>query len=330
MNWWKGRRWIAGIALFLVGTAVGFVLRSPLLARGREIEQGRIGVTAWTSPYLEPAGERDADPTLARARVRIERYLDDLKTSDPTIHVSVYARDLFSGSWIGIDEDRPFQPASLMKVFVLFHSLARLDADPMLRGRSFVYAGPDAMPSPDNMYERPISERMVPGTAYRFDELLERMMLYSDNHAKDLLMTDVNPADVEQFMQVVGVPKRVEDGRAAMDPQSYSLLFRILYNSSVFSRLSSEYALDLLSRATYEKGMRSSLPPGIPVASKFGLYFDPNDPESGLQLHECGIVYAPYGSYVLCIMTQSLQRSPQQMAEVLAEVSRLVFEARTG
>ncbi len=169
---------------------------------------------------------------------------------------------------------------------------------------------------------------MVPGTAYRFDELLERMVLYSDNHAKDLLMTDVDPADVDQFMQVVGVPKRVEDGRAVMDPQSYALLFRILYNSSVFSRPSSEYALDLLRRAAYQEGMRQPIPTEVAIASKFGLYFDPDDPERGLQLHECGIVYAHEAPYVLCVMTRSFRQSPKEMALVLGEVSRLVFEAR--
>lgn len=328
MKEWKGRRWIAGITLFLGGLATGLLFRSPLLARSHEIERGRIGVAVWTSPYLEPPGERDIDRSLIRARVDIERYLGNLAVLDPTAEVSVYARDLFSGSWIGIDEERPFQPASLMKIAVLFYSLARMDADATLRARALVYPGPDAMTSPDNMYERPESERMVPGTAYRFEELLERMVLYSDNHAKDLLMTDVDPADVEQFMQVIGVPKRIEGDRAVMDPRSYALYFRILYNSSVFSRLSSEYALELLRQATWEKGMRSSLPPQIPIASKFGLYFDPADRDSGLQLHECGIVYAPDGPYVLCIMTRSLRRSPDEMAAVLADISRLVWEAR--
>lgn len=318
------RFWKAGV-LFIAGLGLGMFLASDWLRASPEIERERIGVSGLTSPFLECAGERDADESLVHAGGHIEQYIHDLQASDATLHVSVYARELLDGHWIGIDEHRPMMPASLLKLWVLFHALARMESDPGLAAQTAVYPGPDAMPSPDNLFDRPPSERMTPGTAYRFDELVERMIVYSDNHAKDLLLRGVEPDEVEDFMSSVGLPKQVDHGRAVMDAHSIGALFRVLYDSSVFSRHTSEFALGLLLRGRYADGLRASLPPGIPVASKFGMYRDPAHPAAGSQMHECGIVYAT-NPYVLCVMTQSQRQSTPELSRIVREISRFVFE----
>jgi beta-lactamase class A len=295
-----------------------------------EVERERVGVAGLTSPFVECVGERDLDPTLTRARRLLVAYLQSLKASDPSLSVSVYARDLLDGPWMGIDEDAPYEPASLMKIWVLFHALARMEADPQLAGRTQVYPGPESMTSADNLEGRPESERMVPGKAYRFDELLERMVVYSDNHAKDLVLTGVEPGDVEAFMAAVGIPVRVVDGEAVMDARTYARHFRVLYNSSVFSRPTSEYALDLLSRAHFPDGLRASVPPGVTVASKFGMHRAAAGAQAGAQTHECGIIYHPERPFVLCVMTRSRGRSVTELAAVVREVGRIIYGERHG
>lgn len=324
--------------LFFAGICVGWLLHAPSFVIGEktgtegpgsaETEREEIGLRGLTSPYLECAGVRDRDGDLARARRRVEDLLARRRSSDPTLDVSVYARDLLNGPWVGIDESRGYEPASLMKVWILFHALARMEQDPDLRDREYVYPGPQAMPSSDNLSDRPPEERMTPGGSYRYEDLVERMIVHSDNHAKDLVMSDVTPGEVEEFLRALGMEVVLYDGRPAMNPRSYSALFRILFNSSVFSRPTSEWALDLLTRGRYEKALRASVPPSVLVASKFGIHRTTNGPDPGSQLHECGIVYAVRGPYVLCVMTRSRAASTEELAGLVADIGRIFFQVR--
>lgn len=287
------------------------------------IEQGRIGGTRLTRPFIEDPGVRDADPRLARFGTRVRALVDEGRRADPTLGVSVYLRLLEGGAWTGIDEDAPYVPASLMKVAVLFHVLSRLEADPSLAQRRIVYPGPAAMPSPDNLSGSAAPRHMTPGEGYTVEDLLERMVAHSDNHAKDLLLQGVDPAEVDTLMALVGVPALVdEDGRSVMTARAYAALFRLLYHSSVFSRATSEYALELLRRADFLEGLRAGLPADAVVASKYGVHFDTGDVESGQQLHECGIVYAPEGPFTLCVMTRSMLQPQGALAALVAQVAR--------
>jgi len=333
-------RWTLGAGLFFSGLCIGWLLSHSEPISG-ETEREEVAYRRLTSPYLECAGIRDMDRDLVRARNRVEELLDRWREEDPTLSVSVYARDLLNGPWVGIDERRGYEPASLMKVWVLFHALARMEEDPSIRDREYEYPGPQAMPSPDNLTDRPPEERMTPGARYRYEELVERMIIHSDNHAKDLLLSDVPPGAVEDFMAAVGMEVILDGNRPVMDPRSYSALFRTLFNSSLFSRPTSEWALDLLSRGRYQNGLRASVPSGITVASKFGIHrhtaaFPGNGSEadsgtasqSGSQVHECGIVYAPGGPYVLCVMTRSRARDTDELSGLLREIGRIFYRAR--
>ena len=324
----------AGVGLFIVGTALGNLVPVGFdgteglhLGDPREMERSTLSLFRLTSPYLECMGERDHDPKLRRARRELVRFIDRQKTLDSSLHVSVYARNLLNGPWIGIEEDVPYHPASLLKVPVLFHALARMESDPGLADRAFVYPGPGSMASPDNLAGEPDEDRMTEGQAYTFRELLERMIVFSDNHAKDMVMSGVDPAAVDEFMAALGIPAVMADGEPVMNARSYGSLFRMLFNSTVFSRPVSEYALDLLSRSRFSAGLRAPLPDGVVVASKFGTYRDQVRPNPGVELHECGIVYAGQGPYALCVMSSSLNHDEQGLSGIISEVSRMVYEA---
>lgn len=326
-------RSLRGLALGSLAVCFGFLLGhlSSALLLSRSVppgEQERAGLVAYrlTSPFLESVGSRDADPSLAGARARVEEYIRRRTAQDPTLRVGVYARDLISGAWIGVNEEEAFQPASLMKVSVLIYTLHRISLDTSLRLRTAVYPGPEAMPSPDNMGQAPVEHRMVPGEGYTTLDLLWRMIGYSDNHAKDLLLSDVPPGAVDRFLAAHGVPVLVQDGETVMTPQAYAVLFRLLFNSSVLGREDSEYALDLLTRATFSEGFRAVVPAEVPVASKFGSFFSREAVDQGVQLHECGIVYVPNRPLAICVMTSSILRGdtlPGIIRDVAAEVLRL-------
>lgn len=316
-------------ALVGLGALVGWFAHGPGTGAG-EPEQGRIEGVLLTSPFIEAAGARDGSPHLVEFRRDIELYITELRARDPSLRVSLYVRDLEGGAWTGVGEDDRYVPASLMKVAVLFHALSRIEADPSLARLPLRYPGPDSMPSPDNLAGAPPSIHMVPGESYEFAEVLERMVRHSDNHAKDLLTAGIDSEAIDGLMKRVGVPAIFEDGEAVMTPRAYAALFRLLYRSSVFSRGTSEFALDLLREADFDRGLRAGLPAGVPIASKYGIHFDPRRLNTGQQLHECGIVYPPERPFVICVMTRSLLKPPSQLAEIIAEISRRAYLTLPG
>ncbi len=307
-----------------IGALSGWLVSDRTPAPG-EVEQGRIEGAHLTSPFIEAAGVRDGAPHLVDFRTNIEGYIADLRRQDPSLSVSLYVRDLDHGAWTGVGENDTYVPASLMKVSVLFHALTRLEEDPTLARTRLRYPGPDSMPSPDNLAGAPPPIHMVPGESYTFIDVIERMVHHSDNHAKDLLTQGLPPTAIDDLMKQIGVPAIFVDGEAVMTPRAFSALFRLLYQSSVFSRGTSEFGLEVLRKADFDRGLRARIPTSIAIASKFGIYFDPRDLKSGQQLHECGIVYVPEHPFVICVMTRSLLKGAPQLAEIIAEIGQRAY-----
>lgn len=289
-------------------------------------EQARLAGTRLTRLYIENPGVRDGSPRMVELRKRVEGLAAGARTTDPTLELSLYVRSLETGYWTGVAEEARYLPASLMKVPVLYHALTRLEADPPLGWQTRRYPGADPMPSPDNLEGVAPPKHMVPGEEYTVLDLLMRMVAYSDNHAKDLVLAGIDPAQVDALMVQVGMADlRDAQGRVAMTARGYATLFRMLYYSSVFSRATSEFALDLLTRADFDAGIRAGVPPGTVVASKYGVHSDPSDPDTGRQLHECGIIYLPGDPFTLCVMTRSSTATTTELAGLIADVTRTAW-----
>ena len=142
-------------------------------------------------------------------------------------------------------------------------------------------------------------------------------------------MEKVSESEVEALMAVVHAGSTLVDGRFATDAKTYASIFRVLYNSNFLGRGMSEYALELLTRSHFQGGIRRFIPEDIVIASKFGFNDEPEHRLRSAQLHECGIVYQPGAPYVICAMTRSHQSTVDQMAEVIAEISRIVWNTKT-
>jgi hypothetical protein len=302
--------------------------REDTLTPGVEREQQTLAINRLTSPYLECPGIINSDLRLTGARRRVADLLQDLRAGDPGLSVSLYARDLNNGPWIGIDQDEAYPPASLSKVPVMLYILSAAESDPELLGRTLTYPGPARMPSKGNMDWAPPELRMVPGQAYTYEDLLYRMIALSDNHARDLLLTQISEADLAGMMASLHAEEIHTGGRVLMTPRALSTYFRVLYNSTLLGRAMSEYGLALLSDSFLEDGLRKYLPPEITVASKFG-FTHAEPPSTEVHFHECGIVYQPGSPYILCVMTRSASETADDLVEIVARVSRIVWEEET-
>ncbi len=246
--------------------------------------------------------------------------IDALQKEGKVSHVSVYFRELDNGPRFGIEEYENFYPASLLKVPVMIAILHAADKDPSILDQTLTFTGA-LMPIANVDHPEQTIQVNAP---YTIRELLQKMIVYSDNDSKDLLIDKLNslpsPMVYDTFLDL-GVISMMAGRTEYVSIQSYAYLFSVLYNSGYLSKETSQYALSLLSQSTYKEGLVAGVPADTRVAHKFGYR---ELPDGERQLHDCGIVYHPASSYVLCLMTSGADIKKE--ASAIADISRVVYD----
>jgi len=163
----------------------------------------------------------------------------------------------------------------------------------------------------------------VPGKAYTVDELLYRMIAYSDNNA-DFLLFHRLPEDrllaVYKDLNVDYDPGNKADN---MSVSSYASFFRVLFNASYLNNDMSEKALKILSFPEFNGGLIAAIPPDVKVASKFGERVFVKQNAEIIQLHNVGVIYYPGRPFLLGVMTRGTNFGTQ--ADVIRDITRLVY-----
>lgn len=213
---------------------------------------------------------------------------------------SVYYRDLNNGPWFLVGDEYQYTAASLFKVPVMIAYYKEAEKDPTILERQVTYSQAFADAPLHNMDGS--NETIVLGNTYTVAELIERMIIYSDNLSAYLLVENINPEIVVQVFKDLNVP--LVQGAIMNEPfgpRTYAGFLRILYNGTYLNKFYSEKALEVLSRSTYSHGMRTALLPDTKASIKYGVAVDPDGKK---QLHECGIVYwEDRLPHLLCVMT---------------------------
>jgi len=164
---------------------------------------------------------------------------------------------------------------------------------------------------------------LLPNQSYSYQELIERMIAYSDNNATILLSKGIQEDVFLRPYEDLGIaPPLLQNGEYYLRVKDYATFFRVLFNASYLSREYSEKALGVLLKSEYQQGLVAGIPADIRVAHKFGerIWEDTNEH----QLHDCGIVYYPNRPYLLCVMTRGKDFTP--LGEVIADISSLVYK----
>lgn len=271
--------------------------------------------------FISPLWDCDcASPSKLNALSTLDStlraYVNECNNKGLTTNISVYFRDMNNGPWIGINEDEVYAPASLLKVPIMIAVYKIADDDPTFLKKKIFYKTPIDT-TPVNVNE---NLHIVAGNYYTIQNLVEYMIIGSDNNAKQLLLDEIGIEAFDKTIQELGIyPTNSVD---FVSVKMYSSFFRVLYNSSYLSKQNSEKALEVLSKSTFKNGIAAQLPEGITIANKFGerAFYNSNLK----QLHDCGIIYHPQNPYLICVMTRGYDFKTQQ--NVIANISKLVFE----
>ena len=263
-----------------------------------------------TSPLLECNGDESNIEELSISKYSLNNLVDELKNKGSFNHVSVYVRDLNNGPWIGINEKEEFIGASLLKVPVMIATLQKGNLDDKLEYKNRL----------DFTEQYFGNEEIIVGEVYTKEELVEKMIIQSDNNAAVLLMSQLKNQDIYNVFTSIGLGSPLEVKDYQVNTKTYSGMFRVLFNASYLSKEDSEKALDILTRSEFKKGIVKYLPKEIKVAHKFGV----REVGELKQLHDCGIVYYPKHPYLVCIMTKG--DDLEKMAEGVANISLYIYK----
>ena len=302
----RGRLVLLMFTLVSIGGSIGWVAASDLrppappvvLPRNNAI---RSGGYQFTNPLLIDSETSVPNPALLPLKNKIYQGTYDLLNNSQVDNISFYFKDLTTGRWTGINEGAIYDSASLLKVPLMIAYFKKAELDSTLFSQRIKYLGEPEDNKGIEFYN------LKPGTEYTVGDLLDYMIVKSDNSAKDLLINYLDKDFQNQVFKDLGMTIPDPNQQYQISPKQYALFFRLLYNATYLTDSDSEAALQMLSNSEYQDGLVAGVPSSTQVAHKFGQYGIPSGNGSGVgtwELHDCGIVYHPERPYLLCVMTR--------------------------
>lgn len=282
--------------------------------------QVRLGEGRYTNPLLEcevAAGSIDAEKQ--NFEHEMESFVNGVERGNGVTAVAVYFRDLNNGPAFGIHSNEPFVPASLLKVPVMMSYLKYADQNPEILRERIVFT--ESLETQDINQLIPPEEHLEVGKSYTVDELITKMITYSDNQSLLLLSSKLPTENQIYLFQLLGVdPGVISDPSSSLTVRQYSAFFRIMFNASWLSQEMSEKALTLLANTKFKEGLSKGVPSEIPLAHKFGERLLADGKQ---HMHDCGIIYYPHHPYLLCVMTRGTDIP--NLEKAIGDVSAFVY-----
>jgi beta-lactamase class A len=239
------------------------------------------------------------------------KFLAEISKDIPYDNVGIYFEDLFTGSWIGINEKDEFYPKSLFKVPVMVTILKKVENGEIFLNQNITLKEEDLDNLSGNLYKK--------GVGYKISvkDLLNLMIKESDNTA--LITLENNFLDSEDYIMTINMVGLINPSlNQSISPKAYMNIFRSLYYSTYLKRSFSELALSILSDTNFNSQLTRYIPPSVKVSHKWG-----EDINLGVY-HDCGIFYIENKNYMLCVMTKNV--SKEQADNFISKISKITYE----
>ncbi|HWS48911.1 MAG TPA: serine hydrolase [Candidatus Methanoperedens sp.] len=310
----------SGLILFFCGLYLGRII--PHGQNSEVTETRNQEGYKFINPLLEcESTEFSKTAALEPLRKKLTSVVESQKNLGNISYASIYLRDLNGGPWLGINERDNFSPASLVKVPLMMTYYKAAEKRPELLNETITIES-----TYDSSQSILPEITLAPKQAYTIDELISRMIIYSDNQAYELLQSYIDNKLIIKTYTDLGVDlSQAYDNPNGniLSVKYYASFFRILFNASYLNKDMSEKALHLLSQVKYKDGLVKGINnPIINIAHKFGerTYEETNEK----QLHDCGIVYLPNKPHLICIMTRGSDFS--RLNNTIVELTKVIYK----
>ena len=293
---------ISWVLLGILAAALLFVYTQQ--AQTTKAIQDCIKQYSLTSQTLDCVTYQESADTLHSLDAALDQQTALYIQEGKATRVSIFVRDLETKQWASTNENQTYDPASLIKLPLMIAYYKAADVDPSTLTTQLMYTVSTS--TGDTMQDFLSQANLVPGQMYSVEQLIEAMIIDSDNNAAGVLQAHLYPGIFQNTLIDFGITiPRSNNTYDFVTAKTYSNIFRMLYNASYLTRNYSQKALDLLASSTF-KALAKPLPSSVVVADKFGEreFDDANGNPVSRQLHDCGIVYKDTRPYSICIMTE--------------------------
>lgn len=246
--------------------------------------------------------------------------ISEAKRQDIITDSAIYFRDLEGGPSVLFNPNEKFWPASLMKTPLMIAYFKKAESDPTILNKKLIYHKDLDTTTQEITREETLKDK----ASYSVTELIERMIIKSDNNAGRLLLENIGRADFDdlEVLSDLGITYPVKPVDNLITVKEYASMFRILYNGSYLSPEYSNKALAILIKTTFNKGLIAKLPKNVKVAHKYGE-LDLENQKGISQFHDCGVVYHPEAPYLICIMTRGMD--VEKLYNFVADMSLQIY-----
>ena len=259
-------------------------------------------------------------PELERVKNDVTAITKKAVAGPDVSDVGVYFREPNNAHWFGIGENSKFDPGSLIKVPIMLAYLKQSELDPGVMKKRLYYD-----PSKKDSLPNPLPAQLPRGW-YTAEQLLRSMIVDSDNVAKDVLFDSMSATTIQDVFDEMSA-NFLKDPSGTISPKEYIIIISRIFSATYLDREHSNYAMKLLTQTSYKDGLVAGLPSTVKVAHKYGdrgIYEDGKP--VGMELHDCGLVYADANPYNLCVMTKGTDGAAQ--AKVIRDISAAVYRDR--
>jgi len=270
--------------------------------------------------YAEPQCESEE---LADCKNQINQIINENKAKGKIISASVYVREFTQAQWTSINPSDLYSPGSLLKVPELMALYKMNERQPGFLDKVVEYK--DVSETKSNRVVNFESNHIKLGNKYTIRDLINYMIVYSDNDATMLLNSLIDKSVFSKVFTDIGLKEpNYSSSDYKMNVTDYSIFFKELYNGSYLSFKNSEECLSLLSKTEFKEGLINGLPANCVVSHKFGEGGANSEPN----FSEAAIVYCGKTPYIIIIMTKG--SDIKSLPSVSAEISKKVYEVMSS
>ncbi len=236
---------------------------------------------------------------------------------------SVYFRDFDKSNWIVVNPNEKYFYGSLFKIPILMTVLKKEEDRPGYLKNSINYTK-DVFAAVNKDQEIK-SKRIEAGHVYTYEQLLNYMIVYSDNSS---LFVFENILGTKNFLRIykdlnLEMPdstKNIYDTTV----QNFSVFMEVLFNATYLDPGNSEYAIELMSKSDFKEGIVKGIPGGNSfIAHKFAEAGD----ITNRQLHETALLYIKDKPYLITIMTKGKNGTEYSKLEpIIQGIARIIYD----
>lgn len=230
--------------------------------------------------------------------------------------VGVYFEYLPSGISIGVNDRNELAIASLFKTPLVMAIYRQIEKGVLKKDDIITMTEEHINKGFGDLWTRGV------GTTLTIEELINIVLVESDNTASQMLRSKISEDDIEKVFESLDINTESNGKALVISPKSYSSILRSLYLSSYLERDFSNEILDILTKTNYNDKIVAGVPEDIKVAHKIGIWDIDSTNGGGIIYNDCGIFYPPERPYLLCVMVKTDEKKAQ---EYMNRLSRMVY-----